>query len=69
MRRNPVDSSNISSIGYDAGSQVLEVEFKSGKVYQYAGVPNDMADQLARADSKGRFFGQHIKGRFTTKEV
>ena len=36
MDRTPVVSSNINSIGYDASSSVLEVEFRSG-LYQYFG--------------------------------
>ena len=32
-------SSAISSIGYDPDASVLEVEFSSGAVYDYYGVP------------------------------
>ena len=33
MERQPVDSSNLASVGYDSNSEVLEVEFrKSGDV-------------------------------------
>ena len=35
MDREYVDSSMITSIGYDAMSCTLEVEFKSGVVWQY----------------------------------
>ena len=37
MYRIPVSSSNLASVGYEGG--ILEIEFKSGSVYQYSGVP------------------------------
>ncbi|MBO1741866.1 KTSC domain-containing protein [Leifsonia sp. TF02-11] len=33
MDRIPVNSSNLITVGYDAASQTLEVEFKDGTVY------------------------------------
>jgi len=39
MDRTPVSSSNISAIGYDSDSEMLEVEFTNGAVYSYSGVP------------------------------
>ena len=35
MERQFVSSSHILSIGYDPSSMTLEVEFKTGAVYQY----------------------------------
>lgn len=64
MNRKPVESSNIAAVGYDADEQVLEVEFRSGGVYQYHGVPENVFQQLLYASSKGRFFHQNIKGRY-----
>ncbi|CAN7457096.1 KTSC domain-containing protein [Variovorax paradoxus] len=59
----PVKSSQLASIGYDAGSKTLAVTFTRGlgTVYQYPGVdPKVHADFLA-AESIGTFFGTHIK--------
>jgi hypothetical protein len=39
MERHSVTSSNVKSIGYDASSSTLEVEFNSGGIYQYYSVP------------------------------
>ena len=36
MERRRVNSSNIRSVGYDAGRQTLEVEFTSGSIVQYS---------------------------------
>lgn len=38
MKRIPVSSSNLASVGYDEISQALEIEFLHGGVYQYFGV-------------------------------
>ena len=35
MRRTPVNSSNLVSVGYDPRSLTLEVEFHGGSVYHY----------------------------------
>lgn len=64
MDRTPVSSSNISAIGYDEDSQVLEVEFINGGVYSYSGVPSGEYDGFANADSKGKYFHANIKDRY-----
>jgi hypothetical protein len=64
MDRYSVASSNIASIGYDAPSQILEVEFLSGTIYQYYGVTENVYDQLMQAGSKGRFLNTYIKNAY-----
>lgn len=61
MTREYVSSSNIASIGYDAMSEILEVEFNNGAVYQYYNVPERLYNGLMEADSKGRYFDSYIK--------
>ena len=60
MHREAVTSSNLVSVGYEAG--VLEVEFVNGRVYRYAGVPAEEHRGLMEAESKGRHFAERIKG-------
>lgn len=55
-----VESSNISSVGYDRGAQVLEVEFRGGTRYRYSGVPADKYDELMASPSKGSYLHRHI---------
>jgi hypothetical protein len=64
MERTPVDSSNISSIGYDEESTTLEIEFHNGAVYQYFDVPFAVYDDLMGADSHGKYLAQNIKGKY-----
>jgi hypothetical protein len=61
MQRQPVNSSNVESIGYNAEEKVLEVEFKSGGIYQYAGVQPAMYADLLAAESVGRFVAQVVR--------
>ncbi len=69
MERYTVASSNIVSIGYDAPSQILEVEFQGGTIYQYYGVPGNMHDQLMQAGSKGQFLNMYIKNAYGYSRV
>jgi hypothetical protein len=69
MRRKPIDSSAIASVGYDPGREVLELEFRSGNVYRYFRVPEEVYQDLLRSPSKGRFFGSFIRGQYdSTRE-
>lgn len=69
MEREPVDSSSLSSLGYDARRHVLEVEFRNGGVYRYMDVPEDAWTELREADSKGRYLNSEIKPRFRWRKV
>jgi hypothetical protein len=69
MLRQVVDSQSVRSIGYDKRSQTLEVEFKSGTVYRYASVPLQLWSDFLQAQSKGRFFQQHVRDHFPTTRL
>ena len=69
MKRDPVSSSNIVSVGYDAPSETLEVEFMSGSVYQYYNVPQSIYDAFIAAPSAGQFFAYQIKNAFPYSRV
>jgi hypothetical protein len=61
VQRDPVESSVISSVGYDTDSRTLEVEFTSGKVYQFFDVPPELARALRAAESSGAFFNTYVR--------
>jgi hypothetical protein len=69
MTRIPVTSSNVDSVGYDTGTQTLEVEFKNGYVYQYFDVPETVYRQMINADSAGQFLINNIKGVYRYARV
>jgi hypothetical protein len=64
-----VDSSSLRSVGYDAATLTLEVEFRNGSVYRYANVPTELWASFRRADSMGKFFQEHVRDRFETMRV
>ena len=61
MKRTPVKSSNIVSVGHDPETNTLEIEFKGGGVYSYDGVSAAKHSALMGADSIGSHFHAHIK--------
>lgn len=63
MRREPVASSALKSVGYDPRSRILEVEFVSREVYRYFDVEPAEADALLAAASMGRHLNEWIKPR------
>lgn len=69
MNRIPVESSNLSSVGYDPKTRVLEIEFHSGGVYQYSGVPQSEYEALMNAPSKGSYFAHNIKNSYGASRV
>ena len=69
MDREFVASSTIVAIGYDEPSQTLEVEFKSGAIYQYYNVARALVDELMQAGSKGQFLAYHIKNVYPYSRV
>ena len=68
MDRHPVQSSTIASVGYDETRSMLEIEFRSGRVYQYFLVPIYVYEGLVTAPSKGTFLIGQIRGKFPYKE-
>jgi hypothetical protein len=56
-------------VGYEAKSWILEIEFNSGTVYQYLGVPVRIYQALMRAESKGRYFNSEMRDGYPFVEV
>jgi len=69
MKREPVDSSNIVSVGYDSRKEILEVEFSSGGIYQYRNVPIVVHKKFMDSSSLGIFLSEEIKGRYRYKKI
>jgi len=69
MKRIPVKSSNLHSVGYDEESQILEIEFLNGGVYEYSEIPKKLHEGLIAAPSHGKYYNQYIKGQFPSKKL
>lgn len=61
MRRRLVNSSSLRSLGYDPRSQTLEIEFHSGSLYQYFGVPRRVLEEMLAQHSLGTYFNAEIR--------
>lgn len=62
-------SSVIVTAHYDKDTQVLKVIFRSGAVYEYYGVPEEVYLMYMKAKSKGTFLNKFIKGNFEFEKV
>ena len=69
MDKQPVSSSTVRSIGYDRQTETLEIEFGSGRVYQYYNVPDRLHVEIMQAPSKGQFFNTYIRDRYPYSRV
>ena len=61
MEMVPVVSSIIEEVGYNPSLRTLEILFRSGAIYLYYFVPQDVADGLKKSDSPGTYFSKYIK--------
>ena len=69
MEREMVASSTILSVGYEVASETLEVEFKSGGLYQYYNVPESVFHDFMASDSKGKFLNVYIRNSYPCSRV
>lgn len=57
-------SSNLRRCSYDIETEVLQIQFVSGKTYSYQGVPASVYNGLLEASSAGKFFNENIKDQY-----
>ncbi len=69
MQRVLVGSTTLASAGHDDMSAILELQFRSGAIYQYFDVPDAVYQHLLEAPSKGVFFNQNIRGRYRYQRI
>jgi hypothetical protein len=61
MDRTRVSSSTIRSVGYDAKTRTLEIEFTSGSIVQYERVAPDVHRAMMSSPSIASFFRDRIE--------
>ncbi len=64
MKWTPVESSALQAAAYGESQALLYLLFRSGDIYRYFNVPIWQYQEFLAADSKGRYFGRNIRGRF-----
>ena len=65
----PLESRVFSAVAYRAGAQQLYLRFQEGNVYRYFSCPGSVYRELLAAESKGRYFAQHIRNGFRCERV
>jgi hypothetical protein len=60
-----LESSNLKRCSYDIETETLQIQFVSGKVYPYQGVPASVYNGLLEASSSGKFFNENIKDQYS----
>ena len=65
MRVATVASTTLATIAYDEARELLQLKFCNGAVYEYFGVPAAVHQALLDAPSRGRYFNDRIRGRFS----
>ena len=69
MERALVESTTLRSAGHDPKLAVSELQFLNGAVYHYFLVPQRAYRDLLWARSKGGYFNQNIRGRYSYQRI
>jgi hypothetical protein len=69
MRVATVESTTLSTVGYDENLKQMHLEFCSRAVYLYFSVPAAVYEALLDAPSKGRYFNGTIRGRYPYRQI
>ncbi|MBO6260452.1 MAG: KTSC domain-containing protein [Lachnospiraceae bacterium] len=62
-------SSAIAKIDYNPDVLILRITFTDGRIYEYYGVPLELANLFMSAPSKGKFYTHNIRGHFNQQRI
>lgn len=63
------NSSQVKAIRYFDDTKTLEVDFVTGKTYQYYEVPETIYEAALAAASIGKFINANVKSIFQYKQI
>ena len=69
MQRKPLHTDRLNSAGYDARAQRLEIEFTSGEVRAYKGVPDEVARRFFSAPNPSAFWEDRIAEEYPAERA
>jgi KTSC domain len=69
IKRIPVESSALATVGYSKKLRALEIEFRNGAIYRYLGVEPNVYEALLNADSKARYYDEKIRHKYRSQHV
>ena len=64
-----VESSLFTSVAYRPDARQLYLRFRDGDIYRYFDFSVQMYEAFLAAESKGRYFGRHIRNVFRYEAV
>jgi hypothetical protein len=64
-----VESSLFTSVAYRSDVRQLYLRFRDGDIYRYFDFPVQVYEAFLAAESKGRYFGRHIRNAFRYEQV
>lgn len=62
-------SDMISECAYDEEAKEMHITFAKGGTYKYSDVPKEKFDALINAESMGKHFHTHIKGKHDHEKI
>lgn len=65
----PVSSSNVAELGYDAANQIVYVGYLNGSKYIYKGVSQYEYDSLLNAPSIGSYLHRNFKNVYPYERI
>jgi hypothetical protein len=69
IKRIPVESTALATVGYSKRLQALEIEFRNGAIYRYLEVAPEVYEALLNARSKARFYDENIRHKYRSLHV
>lgn len=65
----PVNSSQLSYIGYDEDTQELYITFIKGDTYKYNLVPEQVYKEFLSSASVGKYYINNIRGKYNSTKI
>ncbi|HEY8835088.1 MAG TPA: KTSC domain-containing protein [Chthoniobacterales bacterium] len=69
IKRVPVESTALATVGYSKRLRALEIEFRNGAIYRYLEVAPEVYEALLHARSKARFYDENIRRKYRSLHV
>lgn len=69
IQMKEVTSAAMQAWGFEPASKTLAIRFNGGSVHHFTDVPVEVINGLAGAKSVGRYYAEHIRGKFTSVPV
>ena len=69
MERTKLNSKVIRSVGYDAATSTMEIEFPYGRIYEYFDISQGVFEWLLRSPSKSGFFDRMIRDKYDYAQI